>query len=386
MSQGPYEIVRYRPEFKNSVARLHSVQMRGGDAEMSARYLDWKYTTNPYISEPLIYLALHNGEPVAMRGFFGSCWEAGDARIVVPCAGDLVVAPDHQNRGLIALIMKQAFHELQAMGFSHVFSLSAGDVAAMSARALGFKSVARVEMLVRMRRFTLAALIWRLKLVSRRLGSHKVLRRRFRGALASSQALLGESRSEFKRFDKVVASRSLGMGLEAGSELRAEEMADLATRLSRKGAIRQVRDPAYLRWRYASPAREYRFVYSHGSQGIDGYLSLSATRGDPFPAVRIADWEGVSGEVKRQLVDAAIRAGRFRQVAMWKFAAREDDLAILEACGLAPEPVPAGVKGLGISVFVKALGEGQTAKSPLGDIPVFERANWDYRMIYSDFV
>jgi GNAT superfamily N-acetyltransferase len=383
MSADDYEIVRYRPEFKESVARLHSVQMRDGDAEMSARYLAWKYGENPYISEPLIYLTLLKGQPVAMRGFFGSCWEVGGSKVIVPCAADLVVAPEHQNRGLIAQLMKHAFEELRGLGFSHVFSLSAGDVAAMSARALGFKAIARVETLVRMRRFTMAAILWRLKGASRRLATYKVWRRHFRNVIAKSQALRGELRSEFRRFDRIASSGGLGRGFVAGADLRADEMSDLVERIGNEGRIRQLRDPAYLRWRYASPARDYRFLYSVGGSGIDGYLALSTTRGDTFPAVRIADWEAINPAVKRRMLVAAIQAGRFRQLAIWKFAAGEDDVAILKASGLVPERVPAGVKGLGITVFAKAL---DGAKSALSEVPVFDRSNWDYRMIYSDFV
>jgi GNAT superfamily N-acetyltransferase len=385
VSADEYEIVRYRPDLRESVARLHSVQMPRGDNEMSSRYLAWKYSDNPYISEPLIYLALSKGEPVAMRGFFGSCWEAGDANIIVPCASDLVVAPEHQNRGLIAKIMKHAFADLESMGFTHAFSLSAGDVAAMSARALGFKSVAKVETLVRMRRFTMSTLLWRLKGVAGRFADYESIRLRVRRVLIQHPTIVGAQHAQLKRFDEIAASGTVGNGLEAGTELRAEAMAGLVARLGRMGRIRQTRDAAYLRWRYASPPREYRFVYS-GRAELDGYLALSTTRGDHFPAVRIADWEGLNLDIKRRLLVATIKAGRFSQIAVWRFAASEKDLLILRDCGFVPDRMPEGVRGQGIGVFVKTLSKDHGTKSCLGEVPIFERDNWDYRMIYSDFV
>jgi hypothetical protein len=380
MTVDDYEIVRYRPELAKTIARLHAVQMPEMDADMSARYLEWKYSTNPYIKEPLIYVALHKGEAVAMRGFYGTCWEAGDSRFIVPCAGDLVVAADHQNRGLIARIMKMAFADFPAMGFGHVFSLSAGDVAAMSARALGFKSVAKVEQMVRMRRFTLVTLLWRLKRASGRLGAYKFIRPRVRGMMADHPGLFASRSSQLKRLDEVAGKGGLGLGLEATAVLRAEAMVTLIARLGHTGKIRQVRDASYLRWRYASPPRDYRFIYSGGSE-LDGYLVLSTTRGDLFPAVRIVDWEGPP-EVKRRMLRAAIKAGRFRQTATWTFGSSESDLAILRNAGLSPERLPKGVKGQGISVFVKVLGDGGDR---LGNVPVLAPGSWDYRMIYSDF-
>jgi hypothetical protein len=101
-----------------------------------------------------------------------------------------------------------------------------------------------------------------------------------------------------------------------------------------------------------------------------------------FPAVRIADWEGVNPQVRGRLLVTAIRAGRFQQLATWTFGASEADFRILRECGFVPERLPAGVSGQGINVFVKALVEGDDR---LGGVPIFAPGNWEYRMIYSVF-
>ena len=78
-----YEIVSYRPEFKSQVAELQRHQW-GPDATLNAAYLEWKYERNPYLSTPLIYLALHGEHVVGMRAFCGGRWEVGEPTQLLP--------------------------------------------------------------------------------------------------------------------------------------------------------------------------------------------------------------------------------------------------------------------------------------------------------------
>src|SRR5687767_6339979 len=69
-------IETYRPEHKRSVAKLQT-RLWSSDTALNTRYLEWKYERNPYVREPLIYLALAGDEVVGMRGFHGARLEAG---------------------------------------------------------------------------------------------------------------------------------------------------------------------------------------------------------------------------------------------------------------------------------------------------------------------
>jgi len=48
------------------------------DTRLNASYLEWKYHQNPYIREPLIYLAFVGDKLAGMRGASGTRWEVGD--------------------------------------------------------------------------------------------------------------------------------------------------------------------------------------------------------------------------------------------------------------------------------------------------------------------
>ena len=71
-----YELIRYRPEHKAMLAVLQK-ELLSSDAELNTRYLEWKYERTADCSDSSIYLACHEGRPVAMRGFHEATLEAG---------------------------------------------------------------------------------------------------------------------------------------------------------------------------------------------------------------------------------------------------------------------------------------------------------------------
>jgi hypothetical protein len=96
-----YEIVRYQPGLKRQVIELQT-HLWSPNLSLNTRYFEWKYERNPYVKEPLIYLAMHYGKVIGMRGLFGVQWECGvpTQRFTNLYADDMVIAPEHRSRGL----------------------------------------------------------------------------------------------------------------------------------------------------------------------------------------------------------------------------------------------------------------------------------------------
>ncbi len=69
-----YELLKYRPELKEQILKLqtHLWSLWSPDLALNRAYFEWKYDQNPYIDQPLIYVALCNGEVVGMRGLMGA--------------------------------------------------------------------------------------------------------------------------------------------------------------------------------------------------------------------------------------------------------------------------------------------------------------------------
>ena len=112
-----YEILKYRPELKDQILQLQT-HLWSPDLALNAAYFEWKYLQNPYSDVPLISVALYDGQVVGMRGMMGAAWQRGLASPVelCPCAADVVIAPQHRNRGLFPVLTRAALQDAADRG------------------------------------------------------------------------------------------------------------------------------------------------------------------------------------------------------------------------------------------------------------------------------
>src|SRR5262245_42838819 len=97
-----YHFTLYKPKYREQIVSLQR-GLWSSDLEANSAYFAWKYEQNPYIEQPLIYLALDNDRVVGMRGFYGAQWDAVPTgqNVVMPCAGDTIIAQEYRHRGLL---------------------------------------------------------------------------------------------------------------------------------------------------------------------------------------------------------------------------------------------------------------------------------------------
>jgi hypothetical protein len=367
-----FEIVRYRPEHKQSVAELQTA-LWSADAALNARYFEWKYEHNPWAVEPRIYLALRDGSAVGMRGFYESRWEGGTpSRIVsIPLSDDLAIRSEARNSGLVTQITRTALADLAASGFEYVFSLSAGRVTLLSSLALGWKSAGKLEPLARRQpgargrsglreRFARTRLVWR---------------------WAGSPML--RSRDERQPFRRLDAAGRGGSGMVIAREPRPEAMADLVARLGHDGRLRHVRDRAYLAWCFQNPMHEYRFLYA-GSDRLDGYLVLRARVMSLSPSARvcIADLEARDVRVREELLAAAVEVGRFLELVTWAVSHGPQERAALRRLGFEALDPALSARGFP-SVLVRSVRERADEPWAIERRPLLDPGNWDLRMLYT---
>lgn len=281
----PYELIRYRPDLHEDVAALHALLL-AGDSGLSSAYLQWKYAENPYIADPLLYLAVAGTRVVGMRGAYGTRWEAGDAgEFCLPCLSDTVIDPDHRDRGLFASLTAFALEDLQARGYAYALNLSATSVATLGSLAGGWRGVGRPTTLRRRSAREIAVREARLR------------SRRRRGSGAVPQP--------FARFDRATR-RAGGDGLDTLLPAGVDSPARHGEGSRR---VRHVRDAAYFSWRLADPRAGYRLVRAREEHGGGGYLALAGFSGERH--VYVADWEAADATALQRLLRSALRQGRF---------------------------------------------------------------------------
>jgi len=87
-------------------------------------------------------LCHHGDQLVGMRGAAGTRWEtrSGEA-IVLPCAHDLLIHPDHRSKGIFVPLMKHLEKEAAKAGHHTLINLSGGEVTQNLQLGTGWREV-----------------------------------------------------------------------------------------------------------------------------------------------------------------------------------------------------------------------------------------------------
>ena len=386
MPAADYDIVPYRPEHREQVIEFQK-DLWSPSAELNGAYLDWKHLRNPYVNEPLIYLALSGEKIVGMRGFFGAKWQFGSPRQtqVIPCASDMLIAPEHRNRSLMTLIMKTALNDLARKGYIYVFSMSAGSMTLVSQMAMGWRSAGslRPKQRVVPAKQSFPAVRTLLKKSPLAVSAYRWLRRRGRTVAAGAA---GESHgNHFDDFDSRSDQRRhrLGAHVSIQETPRTKAMAELVARLETDGRIRHVQDEPYFAWRFQNPRSRYRFLFWDDDARLEGYLVLQATPLPWMPHINLVAWESTTERAGADLLRAAIELVGRETLFTWSATLGETEQLMLNAAGFTR--VIQTITQHPATVLVRpAREEMLNLEWSVGGLRLLDLGSWDLRMIYSD--
>jgi hypothetical protein len=325
-----YEIIQYRPEFKDQIVELQTY-MWGPDLEKNAAFLKWKYHDNPYVDRPIIYLAVYQDQVVGMRGVFGTRWQIGRPPHLLNCVSDAdgVVHPAHRRRGLLERMTMATLEDLAGSDNEYLVTLSANQMSGAAILKLGWCDVGLLETALwypkrrqgsGFRRFVRQLPV--LPSLYRRLRHHKD-----RGSSGS--------RSPFDALDRngARARRERGVPVFSAPAPRPEAMAELHDRVDSGERLHHVRDPEFFAWRFRNPMSTYRFLFYEESR-LEGYLVLQASANQPDNGwVTIVDWEASSPQVRADLLRAATEWGNFGVLTVWTATLPDETRNLLGECG-----------------------------------------------------
>jgi len=373
------EIVPFDPSLKDELVEFRRCTYETGFPE-SRDYLEWKYEHNPYITEPIYYIARAEGRIVGMRGMYGTCWEHDRAQhvTVLPCADDWAVEPAFRNRGVAGAIMREAVQDLARRGYEYLLNTSGGRITVMASLAQGWRSATALEPVVRR---------------SRGEQVRHEMRRRLRGVrgswrfLRSKTANVKSSEGPFRRIDGMGARPGSlpGSTIVAADTPRIEAMAELVARHPYDGRIRHIRDARYLTWRYRNPIRSHRFLHYECDGKLEGFLVLARWEECQLPTLpfHVVDWEGTSATVRADLLRCAVRVAEMRELGMWTAGLSEQTRAVLDELGFVKTELEQRERGLPC-ILVKRLGHEMPATTwTIGDGSILDAKRWDMRMIYT---
>ena len=349
-----YQFIKYEPDLKVQLMELQRHQW-GLDKAHHSAYFNWKYERNPYISSPIIRIAMHGNKAVGMLGVFGTKWQYGDEAktAVLPCAADGVVAPEHRKQGLFVELMKLILQDLARDGYTHAVALSA--------------SVQSYPGLV--------------KTGWRHIGPMKIMRRKSPAPQTRLVKILRSLKAQgpFHNLDKEC---STGAPVTVDSAARPEAMADLVRRLHTDPRIRHVRDAEYFSWRFQNPFSRYRFLFWQKEQ-LEGYLVLQTGISINTPSATIIDWEATRESVKNDLLQAVIQHGGFLRLNAWSSMLPESDTRTLRETGFQYNKNSA--MGRDYPVLIRPTLENAEKKNWfLEERSLIDLCNWDLQLVCSD--
>ena len=374
--QSRYRILTYRPELKAAVAEFQT-GLWSPDPGRNLRYLEWKYEDNPFADRGRIYLAFDGEGLVGMRGFYGSRWEivAPLRRVPLLIADDLLVSERHRNKGLVGEIMNAARDDLRTLGERHVINLSGGALTIVESLAAGWRSAGMLRPMSRQSRH---------RAFAPRVG--RLLTRLTHARSGGNGGIRNDQPSPFSALDRADTPfrTESGLDVEIDRSPRIVPMIDLIERTGRVGRLRHVRDAAYLQWRYRNPFREYRFLYS-GDATLNGFLVLRrATDRVPAPRhVSIVDMEAVNERVAGALLETAVRAGAFEELAVWASTLSEPSVGQLARLGFRPVKAQLTASGTPYLLVWSLDDSGSDEQWRLEGLDLLDLHNWDLRAIYS---
>jgi GNAT superfamily N-acetyltransferase len=357
-----YEVVPYRPELLEPMIALYSEVFSRSTQECRA-YLHWKYWRNPYLDEPLLFLAQDGtGSVVGMRGFYGASWQVGGRRVVIPCADDFAIASAERNKGLMTVIMRTALDSLARRGFGYTMNASGGELTVLQSLAMGWKSLGPIEPVARMTRRERA-----------RRAIVRVARRTLLGRLVPTRMRYATgSFAELDRHARNASARTTRHVVVECSP-RPEAMAQLVHSNSRDARIRHVRDADFFRWRFANPTREYRFLYVERDGALDGFIAVAGYRRSNLQ-FNIVDIEARNDVVLAELLESACAWGRFPAIGAWSASCSAATRTLLARHGFVPSDRGLRARGMPC-VLLKRIGSAESS-----DV---DGAAWDIRLIDS---
>lgn len=227
----PYTVRRFHPEDRDGVMALDSVVW---DRDRGTDWFQWKYERNPLVDRTPIFVAERDGEIVGARPFIPVRLRVGDVVLDALQASDTMVHPDHRRRGIFSRMTERAI-EAYADGDPALIFNYPNAAARSGYEKLGWRTLDGQVTYYRLQNPA--------RLVSARFDDTvgSLLRRVFR-------PLVREFRRDGCRLDSPP-----DVEITARAKTPCSTLASLyAGRVPDR--VHVLRDEAFLRWRFASPA------------------------------------------------------------------------------------------------------------------------------------
>ena len=369
-----YEIVKFDSVYTDQTCELEK-EIWSQDLNVNKSYLQWKYFENPYSDSPKLYLALLEGNVIAVRGMYETKWQLGtsDESFIALCASDFVIHPNYRNKGIYTELMNFIKNDLYGSGYQYLFSFSAGPANLINSLAMGWKSIGRIGILSRE---------FYPRPVIKKLMSHNTIKEFIKRTIAAKYLKIPAK--DFKNYEELKYNKNIPPQIRIDKNPIPDEMTALVRKLIKSNKIVLTRDEKFFGWRYRNPLSNYIFLYWYDG-GLKGYLSAQTPlhKYDSMINFNVIELEAVNSIIKMELLNSLISLLGFRSISVWSNMLDDDCQKFLASKRFSETRSIGSAANYTPTVLVRTTDESNN-KLEFRGIDLLDMNNWDLNMIYSD--
>ena len=234
-------------------------------------WVTWRFCENPYVDHVPVFVAVSDGDVVATRPFFVLRMRVGDRETLALLTVDTMVHPDHRRRGLFTTLSEKAIEWYASKAPSFVFNQPTTEARAGFTK-LGWRELTPSVNYHRVQRPG--------TLMRNHVDGGQQLPRQFPPVMTSLAGLVLDVADVLRSGDGDAVRERPDVQPETLSSLYQRRQPDL---------VHAVRDEAYYRWRFASPAWNRQTYLTDAGGETVGALVRTRTTHEDVTVTQLAD-------------------------------------------------------------------------------------------------
>ncbi len=234
-------IKKYGPEHKEDLVNFLGKGLKWSKLDKNERktLFEWKYEKNPYLKEPLNFVAMEGEKLIGHIGFVVQRFILGERSHLFATPCDSMVHPDHRNKGVFSYLVEVSnLSIIEDIELELFLSLSPTETTAKVTKRSGYVPVGEREKLYNLSIFSIAAKSKKDVIVDKNISLEK------------------NSSAQITR------------------DIKVDEIVTLMEDSRDTDKITNQRDIDFYRWRFLDCPKDHIFIYLWKDHELKGYISL----------------------------------------------------------------------------------------------------------------
>ena len=299
------KLTRYSPTLKEPLIDFLGTGLNWSELSKNKRkeLFEWKYDKNPYLDEPLIYLAFQGDKIVGHRAFVVQNFKLKEDYLIGTPA-DALVHPDHRRKGIFSKLTDFAIKDIEERDhIDLLISLSSTKKSAKGNIKAGFTPVGKREKLYN-------------------FSIKKIFKNRYKKEID---------------FNQIISSKMNGKTIEISQKLKIDDIVELMKISTNYKKFRNLRDRQFYRWRFEEYPKDLIYLYIWDQNDLEAYLSMEKEniqfRGFDLDYYSLLEYGYKDIRLFQELIQALTKKLHLPSIMSYVFTRKKEEKTILRKAG-----------------------------------------------------